>query len=345
MGESASPTPTRPARRGRRAVAVVCWLYLAAALALWLVLRRAEEWWPATVLMFSPRWVFALPLAVLVPAAVLLRRRSLVVLLASAAVVVGPVMGFNVPWPRLTDSPPAGAPFRVMTLNMHYSQDAPVPLDELILEAAPDVVAIQEWPGADGSDLKSAPGWHVHRGLRMWLSSRHPIRRAVELSRDPMGEHASATHYELDTPLGTVHVFSLHTASTREGITDTIRDCSRGPAEVRANSARRREQSAFVAGKAAACRGPVLVVGDFNTPPESPIFPQVWAGYTDAFSAAGWGWGYTFVGARTAVRIDHVLAGKGWQVTGCRVGPAVGSPHRPVIAELIWTEPVPAAGE
>jgi endonuclease/exonuclease/phosphatase (EEP) superfamily protein YafD len=160
-----------------------------------------------------------------------------------------------------------------------------------------------------------------------------------------MGEHASAAHYELDTPLGLVHVFSLHTATDRRGITDTIHENRKGPAEVRANSARRREQSAFVAGKAAECHGPVVVVGDFNTPPESPIFPQVWGGYTDAFAAAGWGWGYTFLGARTAVRIDHVLAGKGWACTGCRVGSAVGSPHRPVIAELVWTDPPRAAGE
>ena len=260
-------------------------------------------------------------------------------------VVGGPVMGFNVPWPRLTDPAPTGAPFRVMTLNMHYSQEAPVPLDELILETGPDVVAIQEWPGAGGSDLKAAPGWHVHRMPRLWLASRHPIKAAVELGHDSMGEHASAAHYELDVPAGPVHVFSLHTATDRRGISDTIHENRKGPAEVRANSARRREQSAFVAAKAAECRGPVVVVGDFNTPPESPIFPQVWAGYTDAFSAAGWGWGYTFVGAKTAVRIDHVLAAGGWRVAGCRVGPAVGSPHRPVIAELVWTEKAGAAGE
>src|SRR5262245_4190076 len=151
-----------------------------------------------------------------------------------------------------------------------------------------------------------------------------------------MGEHASVAHYELETPLGLVHVFSLHTASDRQGIADTIHESRKGPAEVRANSARRREQCAFVADRAAACRGPVLVMGDFNTPPESPIFPQVWAGYADAFSAGGWGWGYTYIGAHTTVRIDHVLTGPGWRVNRCWAGPFVGSQHRPVIAELVW---------
>jgi endonuclease/exonuclease/phosphatase (EEP) superfamily protein YafD len=46
------------------------------------------------------------------------------------------------------------------------------------------------------------------------------------------------------------------------------------------------------------------------------------------------------------VRIDHILAGPGWQAERCWVGPDVGSPHRPVIADLIWTGPVAGpAGE
>jgi endonuclease/exonuclease/phosphatase (EEP) superfamily protein YafD len=287
--------------------------------------------------MFSPRWVSALPIAVLLPAALLRRRRSVPVLLAAGVVVGGPVTGFNVPWPRLTGPAPVGTTFRVLTLNMHYSPADPGPLEELVAAEALDVVAVQEWPGSDRSGLRATAGWHVHATPRLFLASRHPISRAVELGGDSMGEHASAAHYELDTPVGPVHVFSLHTATTRAGITDTLHENRKGPAEVRTNSARRREQSAFVAGKAAGCRGPVLVVGDFNTPPESPIFGEVWDGYTDAFTAGGWGWGYTFVGAKTAVRIDHVLAGKGWSCTRCRVGPYVGSPHHPVIAELDWT--------
>ena len=90
-----------------------------------------------------------------------------------------------------------------------------------------------------------------------------------------------------------------------------------------------------LAAEAARCSGPVLVVGDFNTPPESPIFDEVWDGYTDAFSAAGWGWGYTFFGTKTMVRIDHILASRAWGVTACRVGQFIGSPHRPVIADLV----------
>jgi len=331
------PVPVR-VRRGRRVLAALCWAYLVAALGVWLALQFAEEWWPATVLMFSPRWVFALPLVVLVPAAVFLRSvRSASVLLVATLVVGWPVMGFNVPWQRLADPAPGGESFRVMTLNMHYSKADPGPLEALVAATRPDVVAVQEWPGSERSALRADPGWHVHSTPRLFLASRHPIQKAVELGDNSVGEKASSARYELETPAGTVHVFSLHTATDRRGLSDVIRERAGGQAEVIANSALRRRQCEYVAGEAAKCRGPVVVVGDFNTPPESPIFPQVWGGYRDAFRASGWGWGYTFIGAKTTVRIDHVLAGPGWGVTACRVGPPVGSPHRSVIADLVWT--------
>jgi endonuclease/exonuclease/phosphatase (EEP) superfamily protein YafD len=333
---STLPNRPRPAGRGRQLLTLCCWAYLAGVLSVWLVLQWADAWWPATLLMFAPRWAFALPLAVLVPAALLLRFRSLPVLLVAALLVGGPVMGFNVPWPRLIRPVAAGTPFRVMTLNMHYSHADPKALEEFVAHAEPAIVVVQEWPESDRSVLRTTPGWHIHATPRQFLASRYRIERVAELGHHSMGEHACAIRYELATPAGPVHVLSVHTATNRQGITDTIHDNRKGPAEIRHNSAIRREQSVYIAGQAAECRGPVLITGDFNTPPESRIFRQVWDGYTDAFGAAGWGWGYTFFGSRTMVRIDHILMGKEWSCAACRVGPYVGSPHRPVIADLFW---------
>jgi endonuclease/exonuclease/phosphatase (EEP) superfamily protein YafD len=80
----------------------------------------------------------------------------------------------------------------------------------------------------------------------------------------------------------------------------------------------------------------LLIAGDFNLPPESAIFRASWGGYTDAFPAAGCGYGYTKFTRWWGARIDHVLAGAGWQVRDCTVGPDVGSDHRPVLATLEW---------
>jgi endonuclease/exonuclease/phosphatase (EEP) superfamily protein YafD len=80
-----------------------------------------------------------------------------------------------------------------------------------------------------------------------------------------------------------------------------------------------------------------VVAGDFNTPPDSGVYGDFWASFGNAFSEAGFGFGNTHFTHRTSLRIDHVLFGRGWRCRKCWVGPAVGSAHRPVIADL---EPV-----
>jgi endonuclease/exonuclease/phosphatase (EEP) superfamily protein YafD len=307
---------------------------------LWVVLGYAESWWPATLLMFAPRWIFALPLAVLIPGSLYAGWRTVVVVLFAGLVACGPVMGFNIPWQRLTTSTPAGTSFRVLTCNMHDTDLEPTLLDNFILATAPDIVVVQEWGRSRNSVLRSIEGWHIppHKNRHFFLASRHPIRQVVNLGHESMSDGAAVTRYELETPAGIVTVFTLHLATTRYGIYNTIHQNPNGPAEVQENSDLRRTQSEFVASQAAACQEPVLIMGDFNTPPESPFFSQIWSPYTDAFTAAGWGLGYTFLGAKTTVRIDHILTGSGWACTKCWVGPEVGSPHRPVIADLVWTE-------
>jgi endonuclease/exonuclease/phosphatase (EEP) superfamily protein YafD len=313
--------------------------YLAVALGLWALLQWADLWWPASVFLFAPRWLCALPLLVFVPAAWLLRRKGLLVPLGlAAAVVAGPVTGLCVPWRPLLSPAPAGPRLRVLTCNLHGSQAVePHRLEALVQGSGVDLVALQEWPEAEATTLGTGPGWHRHATVRLFLASRFPIRRVTDLGLDSHGPRGSVCRYDLETPAGVVHLFSLHLASPREGIAETLHENRKGPAAVRANSARRRQQSEFVARHTAGLAGPVLLAGDFNTPPESAIFREVWGDYTDAFTAAGWGWGYTFAGSKTWVRIDHVLAGQGWHCDRCRVGPYVGSPHRPVVADLIWS--------
>src|SRR5207244_3429844 len=62
------------------------------------------------------------------------------------------------------------------------------------------------------------------------------------------------------------------------------------------------------------------------------------AGLSDAFSAAGRGYGYTYGHnlplGYSYVRLDHIMATSPWQVEDCWAGDERGSDHRPVIADL-----------
>jgi endonuclease/exonuclease/phosphatase (EEP) superfamily protein YafD len=328
-------------RTPSRLLALCSWSYLALALGLWALLQAADLWWPASLLMFAPRGLFALPLLLLLPAAWLLRRRPLLVPLSLAGVVIaGPVMGLCIPWRPLLSPEPSGLRLRVLTCNLHYSKAmTPDGLEALVRESGADVVALQEWEAAKEAPLARGPEWHRHATTHLLLASRYPIRQVLRLGRNSVGPQGSVRRYDLETPAGVVHFFNLHLASPRDGIYEAIHDKPTGIAEVQANIALRWEQSEYVAGQIEGLEGPVVLVGDFNTPPQSALFRRVWGDYSDAFAEAGWGWGYTFTGGRTVVRIDHILVGKGWHCSRCWVGPRVGSPHRPVLADLVWPGP------
>jgi endonuclease/exonuclease/phosphatase (EEP) superfamily protein YafD len=302
---------------------------------MWGGLRAADVSAPATVAMFGPLPLLALPPLVLLGAAAVVRRRAAWTLVPACYLVIGPVSGFCVPWDRLAAGRPAGLRTRALTCNMHYTRHPTAPLDLLIEQTSPDIVALQEWRQGDSPDAFAGGGWHVHREPGLFLASRHPIRRAERLGHTSTGAEGSVARYELDLPEGVVTLFSVHLASPRDG----LREAAEGDvrlAGLAANSERRWAQSRHLAAMAERTVGPLLLVGDFNTPPQSAITRRVWAGYEDAFSTAGWGWGHTFAGSVSAVRIDHILVGGGGRATKCWVGPDVGSPHRPVLAEVVW---------
>jgi endonuclease/exonuclease/phosphatase (EEP) superfamily protein YafD len=329
-------------RRSRlgRAVAVAGSVCLAAAFGLWGALRMCDVWEPATVVAFGPLRFAALVPSALSVAALVVNRRALWSLVPAAFLAAGPVAGFSIPWDQLGAGSPAGPRVRVLTCNMHYEAVPAGPLDRMIDDTDPDVVVLQEWRERHPSEALARGGWHTHREPGQFLASRHPIRRAERLGADSTRdrENGSVARYELDTPAGVVTVFSVHLASPREGLGEAAAGDLDG---VAANSAVRWTQARRLAAAANRVIGPVVVAGDFNTPPPSAIFRRLWGGYEDAFSTAGWGWGYTFRARVSAVRIDHILVGGGGRATGCRVGPDVGSPHRPVLADLVWPADAP----
>jgi len=85
--------PPRPERRWiPRIVGRLVWIYALTVLGAWgLLFWGGDRWWFATVMLYSPRWIYALPLIVLVPTALLWRRRMLWVLTAAALIVGGPI--------------------------------------------------------------------------------------------------------------------------------------------------------------------------------------------------------------------------------------------------------------
>ncbi|HZW30474.1 MAG TPA: endonuclease/exonuclease/phosphatase family protein [Isosphaeraceae bacterium] len=325
-------------RRAGMIVSGASWVYLVVVLGLWVFLTMAgDRWWLATVVLFGPRWIYAVPLVVLIPAAWSCRPRLLGLVLIAAIVVVGPVMGFRVPWPAPAEASAAAGAFslRVLTCNTGGKSLRAGALAELIAATRPDLVAVQE------GSVRSLPAttWPDGWQLQTTVASRYPIRKVEKLGPNTFGGYGFITRFDLETPGGLVHFFNLHLETVRHGLEPMLfhkrRPWTAAP-ELTANLAVRARESAAASAWVRQVSGPVLIAGDFNMPTDSAIYQQCWSPYTNAFSSAGLGFGYTKFTRWHGIRIDHVLAGPGWRCRRAWVGPDVGSDHRPVLADLTW---------
>jgi endonuclease/exonuclease/phosphatase (EEP) superfamily protein YafD len=322
----------KTSNRACRWVLWLAWLNLALVLGLWLFLRQGDDWWPATVALYVPRWPFAVSFVILLPAAVRWPRRVLPPVAVAAVVFAWPVLDAVVNVPRWAAEPASEPSLKVMSLNAdggHFSRGA---LDALLTIESPDVVAIQE-SAADLSEPSFwGPGWHVQAGpAGVLIASRFELRPAGTVNLGGLGGRGGAVRCWMECPLGKVMVAAVHLDTPRWGLEGVPKGDVEG---IRENIALRDRGSAAVADWLADAAKSTVVAGDFNMTTDSVLYRQYWGSYANCFSEAGFGWGSTKHTRWHGVRIDHVLHGPTLRCTECRVGLDVGSDHRPVIAVL-----------
>ena len=339
------PRVFRSARRyvtAARGAAWLVWAYLLVTVLAVVVLQTTgDRWSVGTALLFGPRWILLLPLAALVPAALLLRRALLLPLAGAALVVLFPFMGLRANPGAASWLRGPGRDLRVVTFNAEGGEFAGMILGELLEEWEADVVAFQEC----GPDLQGAirlqKAWHHHDdGVGLCLLSRWPIteaqqidRKAFERVRDlGLGGSSDAVRYTIAAPGRSFAFTNVHLETPRKGINMAVEQENEQVLED--NTSLRKLESRLAREWADKARGPLLVAGDFNMPVESAIYRASWGDLTNAFSAAGNGFGLTKHNGWIRVRIDHVLAGDGWRVVGARLGRELVSDHVPVIVDL-----------
>ena len=314
-------------------------LYFAALIAVTvLIWKFAEHWWPATVLLFAPRWTLATPFVVLLPLAVIGNRKSLITLLAAAALMLWPIMGLRL---SRASAETTRAPFvRVLTCNIHRQHLNAAEFKSILDDLRPDVVALQDWSSAHEPELFGDSAWNCRRDGEIFIATRYPILKAetIALDEQPKPEwkirEGNAVYYSVQTPLGPINLINLHLSSPHEGI-QAVRDWeNNAPLQLAFNSKTRGMESASVKRFADALTGPLVIVGDFNTPSESEVYWTHWNGLVDAFDAKGFGFGITHVSTSSSVRLDHILVGPGVDVRQCWLGDTTGSPHKPLVADL-----------
>jgi vancomycin resistance protein VanJ len=325
-----------------RAVSLLAWAYLAAvcviALAMWTLGDRTII---GTVLLFMGRWIFLLPVVVLAPVVAWLRARHLIPLAVGTAIVLGPVMGFRTGWRRLLPAP-AGEHIRVVSFNADGGRVAAQLLPSVLDRWQAQIVGIQECGEELAAAARLVPGWHLHVSRDLCFLSRYPIRDSAVMDRsaldrikqsepDEPGGAGYVVRFLLDGPRGPIRAANLHLETPRkgfEGLMSGDRRRMENNTEIRGIEAKLARE--WVTPGA----GPLIVLGDFNTPVESVFFRDQWGDLTDAFSVAGVGLGVTKHNGWIGARIDHVLASDEWHVDRAFVDDKRLSDHSALIVDL-----------
>jgi len=343
IGRRPKESAERPAKSGpkrsswRRRLALG---YLALVTVLSLLARiYAERYWWSALLLLAPQSLYLAPLFPLALWAAWKRdRRALLVHAVTLALVAGPLMGFNIP--SRFSAPPAGRP-RVRLLAYNIA-DGAAGLEVVGAQARrfnPDVVVLcetRDWGGK--RDLRTRlpqlfPGWSSVRAGDLFIASRWPL---ADWRAEPLvGIHdRQKVRARVAAPFGDFYVVGIHIFKALP-LGQLLKSPADLPDRLRTSSAWRAAQSAEVLQWTRDLSGPVLMAGDFNTPPRGLFYGQLAGRFQDAFRERGWGWGYTFPSRFPVLRIDYVFHSAQWEVARCEVGPAPGSDHRPVFAELV----------
>lgn len=308
----------------------VLWLN-AVWLLLWNVLRwwPGERWWPVAVANYFTPWL-GLALLPVITLTWLCRQRALSLAFLLAALLIG--MRF-IPLFFLKSPPPAGAyTLKVMTFNVHQRNLNVETILHIILKEDADIVALQELiPSVSERLLQALEERYAYHTL----GSDQPVRGQGLLSRYALEQVSEGPDYRyqsavVQTPKGRVTVLNIHTPSLF-------------PFGWREDWEQQRRFMQNLAVQVSNIEDPLLVVGDFNTTPQSENYGLIRRYLRDAFLDSGWGFGFTYpatpkFGIRLPsplVRIDYIFHSQHFTANDTRVlKNSGGSDHRPVVSVL-----------
>ncbi|MEW6278697.1 MAG: endonuclease/exonuclease/phosphatase family protein [Candidatus Eremiobacterota bacterium] len=306
--------------------------YLAGILLLPLIWKLRGELQPALAFTrLAPPIFYAAPLMALALAAVLLRHKSC----APPLVLCGLVLAFVYADLTLHFPPAKRGSIRVVCWNILSGISGPDRVGAYLQTLQPDLILLQECsrpgfrPGPDPLPgiLNQLPGYSWQRagaGGELAVLSRYPVDNPRRLE---LGSDKPAQLVDVHLPGGTVSVLNLHFSHGAHFGDDRFLELTAWA---------RHTQTDHLVRAMDPLVGPLLVAGDFNSPPGSASHAAVAARLRDAYRSAGLGFGLTYPSRFPIWRIDHVFASRHFAVRRCTPLKTRLSDHRPVYAELDW---------
>jgi endonuclease/exonuclease/phosphatase (EEP) superfamily protein YafD len=299
------------------------------------VVLAADRFWLVDLLTFA--WPYVVTGGVLLTVAALVTRRIKAIVIAFLGLAVAIIPAADVSTARSAGAGAGG--LKVLTANLFVENaEDPAVFIDLLRREKPDIVVLQEtteaWDKAISTSglypYESSADSRERDDLKVF--SNLPIRAETELKRAFTEEHAYKQPLRLELALNgkPLFLYALHPETPRR-------------------LWQWRDRNAYLSATADAVKGdlekaPVIVAGDWNTPTWSPFFRSFLAQAGLASTAGGWLQPVTrfsmkldalaYIGAS----IDHIVVSPDIFLRARSVGPAFGSNHLPVIAELTLPE-------
>ena len=309
-------------------------------------------------LMFIPRWIWALPLAMMTPLLLIVRWKAGLVALLAVLVYWGPWTGFE--WLGCKRDLTAATDVRLLTWNRGQSNGES--LQPFKNRVRPDIITMQDSArrvaGYQGSpDYADLP--HVGQSGEFLVLSRFPVRtsEALAFATQPDAPGARLTmvaaRFEIEGPRGAFALYSVHFPTPR----DTLSFYRRGVPVYGVIGipgtgwgAKRATYQAYwdgqenlhrqLAERIAKEKLPRIVAGDFNNPSFGPWYRMYARILRDSHAEGGAGYGYTFPGKtgnplalfRSWLRLDRIFADDSWELACQETETNRGSQHVAVFA-------------
>lgn len=327
-----SRTGCAPRFVGRLALA-----YLACLAALgFLGMGVAERWWLGTLAAYLPQWPFAAIGLALAALCALVRAWR-----PALAVAAGSALFFVLCGGFMLGSPQASEPgtLRVLTYNVHGGRAGLDALAEVILRERPHIACLQEadWPnrvrGFSHAMATRLKGYRCFSSRGLMVASRIPLlsTRTELLSKQSEFRPALVVTARLgDTE---VSVICVHFANGRANQTlfkrtDGLEAYFDAAADIR------EAQAVSITNLVGKIDRPLVVCGDFNTPPRGHVYSQLAAVLTDSYRESAIGLGCTYPSSLPMLRIDYIWHNRHAEALQSRVINTRASDHRPVVAEI-----------
>ena len=257
----------------RTLIQIACWAYVVGAVIAAAAMPLATEGiWLVAAALYLPRLPLLLPLAFTVPAALWLRRGWLLLAqVVAALLVLVPVAGLKVSGCLPRGDAPGGRPLRVFSYNVWFNHGDAALIRSQILEARPDVVALEAVHRRFAEEFRAAlPAWHVQFHGELLIASRFPVTGCdppTDVVLERRSIPAMFLRCTVATPDGPVDVFASHPWSPRHSLEDLREgDVDLGREAIESNVDARQEQVHAVAVAARSSPWPVVLAGRLQSP-------------------------------------------------------------------------------